>query len=514
MKRITNKIFILTFILLSTQNGWAQHAHVLTSDIEFSCDQTENQMAIKCAYRFTQPEITKMISASLGATELPIQDIKTYPFEESSTSILFLVDSSKSNNPERLPQIKNQIIALAQQALPYQQIGLATFDSRLSILKSLGSDPEEIINVANDLVETEQPTELYRNVLDALELLKSSQADRKAIYLFSNGEYEDQAIYHTDVIKAAKESAIKIISIAYPVAENPIDTTKTLSNLSKDSGGMFVKATENDFELPESFMSDPYAVIDNGGVLTIDLTRVLSGDTSGVQLALLIFETTSKKITVKLPLELSSTNNSTIAQLKDSGTVSVKEDGKSGSSDLSTLEESTEAAKNITPANSHNQPTLEKNTVKINVEPDSFSDSPFIKYWPIIPVGLFVLGFLSFMLLRNKQTPEVVEQEDDGKPIAWLVSLDDESVYYEIVSSPWSVGRTRQNDLFLEHSSISRQHAKFKRDQHGNFTVTDLDSLNGVFVNNTKIPKSKIKDGDKIDIGDVRLKFVLDINGT
>ncbi len=507
MKRITNPIVILTFILLSIQNGRAQHAQVLTSDIEFTCAQTEDSKAIKCAYRFTQPEITKMISASLGTTELPIQDIKTYPFEESTTSILFLVDSSKSENPERLPQIKNQVTALAQQALPYQQIGLATFDSRLNILKSLGSDPEEIINIVNELTETDQPTELYRNVLDALELLKSSQADRKAIYLFSSGVYEDQAIYHADVVKAAKESAIKIVSIAYPVADNPIDTTETLSNLSTDTGGMFTKATENDFELPETFMSDPYAVIDNGGVLTIDLTRVLTNDVSGVQLALLIFETTSKKITVKLPLELSSTNDSTVAELKDSGTISINKDS---GIDNRTIENNTEAVLNKEPAENNIEPLI--NTDDMEQEHELFSGSPIIKYWPIIPGGLFVLGLLSFVLFRNKKPEEVIIKDDGGKPIAWLVSLDEDPVYYEINKSPWLVGRIRQSDLFLEHSSISRKHAEFKRDQHGNFTVTDLDSLNGIYLNNTKTPKSKIKDGDKVDIGDVRLKFVLDIN--
>lgn len=510
MKRIASLIVILTFILLPLQKGWAKHAQVLTPDIEFSCDQTQDNKAIECAYRFTQPDITKMISASLGNIELPIQEIKTYPFEESTTSILFLVDSSKSENPERLQQIQNQVIALAQQALPYQQIGLATFDTSLNILNSLGSDPEKIIHSANELSETEQPTELYRNILDALELLKVSQADRKAIYLFSNGESDDQAIYHADVVKAASESMIKIISIAYPDANNPIDTTQTLLNLSKDTGGMFIKASEFDFELPESFISDPYAVIDNGGVLTIDLSPVLVSNSSGIQLALLLFETNNKKITIKLPLELSSSNESTIAQLKDNGSVTIGSD----SNNIKELQQEkiTLAPETVNHQNSEEvNKKLESNSNNTPSQ-DTSKYSTLFQYWPIIPAALFVLGLFSYILTRNKKQEEItIKDNDSDKPLAWLVSLTDDSVKYAIYGSPWLIGRARKNDLFLEHSSISRKHAEFKYDQNGNFSVKDLDSLNGIFVNNTKISKSKIKDGDKIDIGDVRLKFVLDM---
>ncbi len=102
-------------------------------------------------------------------------------------------------------------------------------------------------------------------------------------------------------------------------------------------------------------------------------------------------------------------------------------------------------------------------------------------------------------------------QVEDGKPIGWLVSLADKELRYPIYHSPWKVGRTRENDLFLEHSSVSRKHAEFKRNRDGSFTVVDLDSLNGVFVNNTKVSTGLIKDNDKVDVGDVRLKFILDM---
>ena len=512
--QIANLFVILSLFVLTLQNSQANHALVLTSDIEFSCDQTKDNQAVKCAYRFVVPEITKMISAKLGSTELPIKDIKTYPFEDSTTSILLLVDSSKSENPEQIQQTRSQIIALAQQALPSQKIGLATFDENLKIIKPLGSDPEEIIQIAEGLTETEQPTDLYRNLLDAINLLNSSQSDRKAVYIFSNGISEDQAIYHRDVIKAALKANINIISIAYPVASNPIDTTQTLRRLSKDTGGIFIKSSENDFELPESFISDPFAAIDNGGILSIDLTPILTGDVHGIQLAMLMFETSSKRITVKLPLELTSSSNETTAQLTGDNSVitndgSISEEKKD--EEYSLQEE--HIAKQNQPVTNQEEIDSTSNTIG-NAHKKVDTGFSLFRFWPIIPIGLLILGFTTFFLLKNKKTNIIETKEDQDNDtsstqIGWLISQTDSGLRYPINNSPWKVGRTRENDLFLEHSSVSRKHAEFKRNRDGSLTVIDLDSLNGVFLNNTKVSTGLVKDQDKIDIGDVRMKFVL-----
>jgi len=48
------------------------------------------------------------------------------------------------------------------------------------------------------------------------------------------------------------------------------------------------------------------------------------------------------------------------------------------------------------------------------------------------------------------------------------------------------LGREDDNDLVLPDGSISRVHAKFVRDPSG-WSIVDLNSTNGVFVNNNKV---------------------------
>lgn len=69
------------------------------------------------------------------------------------------------------------------------------------------------------------------------------------------------------------------------------------------------------------------------------------------------------------------------------------------------------------------------------------------------------------------------------------------------------VGRTAENDIVLNHKSISRHHAKVIRDGE-RYVVVDLESANGVRVNGTQQERMVLDSGDVIELGHVRLRFV------
>jgi pSer/pThr/pTyr-binding forkhead associated (FHA) protein/tetratricopeptide (TPR) repeat protein len=69
------------------------------------------------------------------------------------------------------------------------------------------------------------------------------------------------------------------------------------------------------------------------------------------------------------------------------------------------------------------------------------------------------------------------------------------------------IGRTDDNDVVVNHRSISRHHAKIVR-EHGRYAIVDLQSSNGVRVNGEEYGKVELRRGDLIDLGHVRLRFV------
>ena len=80
---------------------------------------------------------------------------------------------------------------------------------------------------------------------------------------------------------------------------------------------------------------------------------------------------------------------------------------------------------------------------------------------------------------------------------------------FELTLPQMVVGRTDENDLVINHRSISRNHAKVVRDTDtGHYTISDLQSSNGVRVNGQDYGKVELRRGDTVDLGHVRLRFV------
>jgi len=64
------------------------------------------------------------------------------------------------------------------------------------------------------------------------------------------------------------------------------------------------------------------------------------------------------------------------------------------------------------------------------------------------------------------------------------------------------IGRSRENDIVLDHSSISRHHAELFYDSMGNVFLTDLNSSNGTFVNGRRIMGSvQLNQNDIVKLG-------------
>ena len=73
-----------------------------------------------------------------------------------------------------------------------------------------------------------------------------------------------------------------------------------------------------------------------------------------------------------------------------------------------------------------------------------------------------------------------------------------------------NVGRGTDNDLYLNHTSVSKIHAALKMDPQGTLLVADTGSTNGTHINGQRIPYGEarpITDGDLVAFGDVEVRF-------
>ena len=70
-----------------------------------------------------------------------------------------------------------------------------------------------------------------------------------------------------------------------------------------------------------------------------------------------------------------------------------------------------------------------------------------------------------------------------------------------------SAGRAPECHICLDDVTVSRQHVEFRR-LNGKYRVFDLDSLNNTYVNQDPIYSAELSDGDEIQIGTFRLRYL------
>ena len=69
-----------------------------------------------------------------------------------------------------------------------------------------------------------------------------------------------------------------------------------------------------------------------------------------------------------------------------------------------------------------------------------------------------------------------------------------------------TAGRHPNAEIFLDDVTVSRKHAEFRRSE-GRFSVTDLASLNGTYLNGKRVDSSLLTDGDEVQVGKFKLTF-------
>jgi hypothetical protein len=71
------------------------------------------------------------------------------------------------------------------------------------------------------------------------------------------------------------------------------------------------------------------------------------------------------------------------------------------------------------------------------------------------------------------------------------------------------IGQEQDNDIRLNSRSVHRYHAVIRRTTDGDVVINDLSGADGagVLVNGTRIEEARLKEGDAINVGAIKLRF-------
>jgi FHA domain-containing protein/von Willebrand factor type A domain-containing protein len=480
-QKILSILIFLCLILLSRQLlAW----ETLTNELDINCLQTAKTLA--CEYRTLSKKLSLSISASANNTKLQVIENNQYSENGDTTAILFLVDTSDPGRQNVIEKNKIHIKKLLTTLKPDYKAGLASFDKTLQLQSPLGTSVFLLSKSLASLKAAGKTTELYRSLLKAIEYLNSFEAKRKVIVLLSDGQAEDKAYFHSDIIKAARRSGIIINSIGYPRSVSLSVALQTIRRLSEETGGSYIE-TDMDYNLPENYFKQAFNNIDNTGSFSVALNELYQS----------IEPTNAVKITFKIGSDIKNINVPvTIKTVKNN---TIQKPVPQPQTKIASVEQSSSIK-----STANNLPiqviTKQATTQQTN-----------LWLWYGLPAAfiiiiVFILLTL-FLLWDRKPKSKTNNIKDEYKPYAYLISNDENEIRYPITRTIWRIGRSKDNELNLDDTSISRRHAEIHRNSNGSFDIIDMNSMNGVYINNEKVGKAELHEGDIVEIGDFFLHF-------
>ncbi len=95
-----------------------------------------------------------------------------------------------------------------------------------------------------------------------------------------------------------------------------------------------------------------------------------------------------------------------------------------------------------------------------------------------------------------------------------IVSLDDNLIkVVPLNKDRMTLGRRPYNDIVVDNLAVSGEHAALQVIGHDYF-IEDLNSTNGTYINEQKIKRQILKNGDTIEIGKYAIRYVQDGAGS
>lgn len=145
--------------------------------------------------------------------------------------------------------------------------------------------------------------------------------------------------------------------------------------------------------------------------------------------------------------------------------------------------------------------------------PSSHPEGVLNKQNAAVPTPSSNAADATVFLDTQKQKAMMDQYDRSGHKTSLLVVKYKEKILYKhlLKNNTTTIGRDPGNQVIIDNPAVSSQHAAIAADKDG-FTISDLNSTNGTFVNKNPITTCRLHNGDMITIG--RHDLVFEQTGT
>jgi general secretion pathway protein A len=107
---------------------------------------------------------------------------------------------------------------------------------------------------------------------------------------------------------------------------------------------------------------------------------------------------------------------------------------------------------------------------------------------------------------KNAAPESIAANAEPEQSLSRLILEYDNDREFALERETTTIGRAADNDLCIRDLRVSRYHARLTFNRKG-FTIEDLGSTNGVYVNEERVKIRLLNDGDIVAIDDHRFRF-------
>ena len=523
--RLRLAVFALIFSWTSSALGQ------LTIDTVKFVDPAPGDRQISVLFSLPDPVTVTGWAVTANGSELDKSKLRFEPTDKINNftcAVLILVDKTIAATGEsseaggakntRDLYLKSVRLSLSKfeastETRPYV-LGLATISSgNLLFLAGLGEKSKVFDDAVKRLKLEGQSKELYLGLKEAIRKLTSVTADRKFLILYSDGVSGDQDASAAEVVALAKQSNVRICTLGYQALGKDAEVAERLANLAEETGGLHYQTDGSELRFPIDTETNLLKFIASGGRLTADLSGLSAPLKLSFQIltsvnntylfnhTLAAFAVVATPTPAPTPTPSLKPKPTPWPALLHSGFHLwrwLQKNGlwlMPGSLTIIAIGLALGALRTRT-----RQPVL-PSPDSVTIEPTEQGD------WENAYLNSTIVARPANSPLPTQIMPEEPVTETQWNVLAWLEGLDPDQGRYPITKPAIRIGRKSDNDIVLRNDTVSGYHADIYLNG-SQFMISDLDSANQVYVGGRRVEKAFLQDGDIIELGEARFRFL------
>ena len=392
-------------------------------------------------------------------------------------SILIAVDASLSMRGEPIDSVKSALRNFINQLSEEDQLSIVAFHDDVEIISDFSSNKDSLLLSVDSINAIGKITELYYGIFSGLKQLSENKNlhDDKVLIVLSDGKDEGTAYSDDDCIEKANQVGIPVYAIGFhSTAEEKY--LRVLERISDKTGGLY-----NDVKAANK-LNLIYELVFNQirGRYNLCFKTVNTSQDSLEHWVTVIIEKDQLKGQIQFVIKSPEKDEQnwliiggTVVLLIVISLIVTSRNRKAKEEEKKRLAEE--------------RSRIEADAAE-NMEEEHGSEDPAATkvHKPSDPRETVIAGHTSF------------------QPLQFLFESGPLKGTSETINGDLSIGRSNSNNLSIDENTVSGNHCKITV-EFGDFFIEDLKSTNGTKVNGARIEKTKIKSGDRIEIGAVTI---------